>query len=374
MIKSFDKRFLAGILALVFMLIMTLPDVTLSLEEQARKQGILRKASLQWMQVGMDQYRSDQFTEAEVSFRRALVFKKYLTEAERQQLDEFVANTSIALSEGKQAVANIQTADQSVEPNQPVKAAAIVEKVEAGQTPAEKGLEKIIAQPTERKEPAVKVAEPNASKIQLAAESSNGIVVVKDQSFSSKLNRLSAWLTQNRRNILMIGLPTLAVLIFISKLQGRRKRPGRRVYRNHVPANTSYIGSRLNGNGENSRAVKKSKNRRSAPAAVEKPERKSFTQSTEHWKEKHSGHVPADVKPKPFQTSEKWPQRKDKFEDENPAVTKDGQKQCSKCKEFKDLSDFHKDKSCKDGLASWCKDCKAIAARENRKKRAAEKN
>ena len=143
------------------------------------------------------------------------------------------------------------------------------------------------------------------------------------------------------------------------------------VYTNRVPASSSFIGSKLNGSNENSRAVKGSKKRRSAPAAAEKPKRKSFTQSTEHWKKEPAGLTSATGKS--FKTNEKWPQRKDKFEYENLTVVNDEQKQCGKCGELKALTDFHKDKSCKDGLARWCKECKAKAAREKRKKLAAEK-
>jgi len=32
-------------------------------------------------------------------------------------------------------------------------------------------------------------------------------------------------------------------------------------------------------------------------------------------------------------------------------------KQCSKCKEFKKVEEFHKDKRRSDGLGSWCKEC-----------------
>jgi hypothetical protein len=50
------------------------------------------------------------------------------------------------------------------------------------------------------------------------------------------------------------------------------------------------------------------------------------------------------------------------------------QKLCRKCKKQKAESDFHRDRSCKDGLARWCKQCKAKAAREYRKRQAARKN
>ena len=34
------------------------------------------------------------------------------------------------------------------------------------------------------------------------------------------------------------------------------------------------------------------------------------------------------------------------------------QKQCDKCRQFKPLSEFHKNMACKDGLAHYCKNCK----------------
>ncbi len=127
--KPFDKKFLSGILALIFLLTMALSEITSSQESQAGKQNVLRQASQQWMQVGIKQYRLDLFKEAERSFRRARVFQNYLTAAERRQLNEFLANARIAISEGKQAIPSTQTADKSVDPNQPVKPEVKVEKV-----------------------------------------------------------------------------------------------------------------------------------------------------------------------------------------------------------------------------------------------------
>ena len=42
-------------------------------------------------------------------------------------------------------------------------------------------------------------------------------------------------------------------------------------------------------------------------------------------------------------------------------------KTCSKCKESKDLSEFSKDKSRKDGLTVWCKICKKVYRQINKK-------
>jgi len=362
-IKSPNRRLPAGILALFFLLTMVLSEVALSRESQTGEQNILRQASLEWMQMGMQQYRSNQFSGAEKSFRRALVFRKYLTDAEREQLNEFLANARIAISEGKQAVASIQTA--KAEEEEKVKNSEPSTAKRQQQTVKEP---KIINSQIEQKVRSVKVAEPSVSKIRVEAESSQDVIVVKDKSFNSELMRLSAWLSQNRRNVLMICLPALAVLIFISKLQGIRRRPGRRVYTNQVPANSSFIGSRLAGGNGNNRPVEDSKKGRLAFAAAASPKRKSFEQSTEHWKKEPAGLTPAAGKS--FKTSEKWPQRKDKLQAGHSVIAKAGQKQCRKCKETKAHSDFHKDKSCKDGLARWCKECK----KQYRKKRSAEKN
>jgi len=369
-----------SILALIFMLILVMSEVTSSQESQVDKEDVLRRASLRWMQVGIEQYERTEFSGAELSFRRARVFQKNLTDAERQKLEEYLANTRIAISDGKQALAITQTADESVELDQPVKAEVDAEKVkdslptpEEGRRQTAKAIGETSDKPRQQNVESVRATELSASKIQFEARSSQDeVIVMKDKSFKSEFMRLSDWLSQNRRNVIMICLPVLAVLIFISKLQAGRKRPGRRVYTHHVPQNSSFIGSKLNVSNKNSRAVKKSKNGRSASSSdAENPKRKSFTQTTAHWKEKHTGHAPAAGKS--FRTNEKWPQRKDKFEDDNPALAKEEQKLCLKCNKLKALSEFHKDKSCKAGLARWCKECKADAAKKSRKKRASGK-
>lgn len=356
LIMSFNRKYLFGLLALIFLLTVVLTDVTFSKQGQPDKQNVLRQASLEWMQVGLKQYQSEQFADAEKSFRRALVFKKYLTEAERLKINKFLTKARIDLSEGKQAVASTKTADKSVEQDQAVKAEEKVKDSEPLAVKEQQQTEKepkIINSQIEQKVQSVKAAEPEVPGIQLAAESpQDEIIVMKDKSFRSQLMRLSAWLSLNRRNVLMLGLPVLAVLVIIMKLQGIKRRPGRRVYANYAPANSSFIGAKLADNNENAR---------SSFAAEAKPKRKSFEQSTEHWKKNA---VKSSAERNRVETKEKWPQQKDKSGPGDSAVDKAEKKQCRKCKQFKPHSDFYKNKSSKDGLASWCKECK----KQSRKK------
>ncbi|MHC4556128.1 MAG: hypothetical protein ACYTFW_05425 [Planctomycetota bacterium] len=75
------------------------------------------------------------------------------------------------------------------------------------------------------------------------------------------------------------------------------------------------------------------------------------------------------VADEPFQRGRECPRRNYRCEDSHHVNVKVKQKLCSKCKQQKAESDFHKNRSCKDGLARWCKECKAKATREYRKKR-----
>ena len=76
------------------------------------------------------------------------------------------------------------------------------------------------------------------------------------------------------------------------------------------------------------------------------------------------------VTDKPVPKSKKRSQRNTKKEGSRHVNNRKVRKKlCLKCKKQKARNDFHKDKSCKDGLARWCKECKAKAARKYRKKK-----
>ena len=80
--------------------------------------------------------------------------------------------------------------------------------------------------------------------------------------------------------------------------------------------------------------------------------------------------LPVTEKPVPKKRSKKHTQKKD-----SRHVNREAKKKlCLKCRKQKTRNDFHKDQSCKDGLARWCKECKTKAARKYRRKRTAMKN
>jgi hypothetical protein len=365
MIYSLDKKFLPGVLALVFLL--TAP--ALSGESRPGEQNVLRQASLEWMQLGIKQYQSRQFDAAELSFRRAMVFRKFLTDDERNRLSSYLENARTAAAKAKQPAATADTADKSLKQPQPPKVPPKIEKPAQSRPAQEPARRQIQKEPDKTKSPPLqkvspsKPASPTEPELQLAGEAPGDIVVIKDKSFKSQLLRVSDWLAANRANILMVGLPLLAVLMIIAKFQARKRRPGTRVYANPALASSSFVGARLDGRTQARGKSKGSHKRRPAPAAEAAPRQRGFTQSLEHWR-KHAVNAPAAARP--FDTNESRPQRKDKFETAAEPAVEAEKKQCGKCKEFKPLTEFYKNKSTSDGLARWCKECKKQYRREHK--------
>jgi len=80
------------------------------------------------------------------------------------------------------------------------------------------------------------------------------------------------------------------------------------------------------------------------------------------------------VTDKPVPKSKKRSQRNTQKDDSRHVNNRKVRKKlCLKCKSRKGRNEFHKDRSCKDGLARWCKECKAKAARKYRRKQTAMK-
>jgi len=108
-----------------------------------------------------------------------------------------------------------------------------------------------------------------------------------------------------------------------------------------------------------------------APAADEKLQ----PEVAENKQAKQDIMEPAEKKPAEKKPAEKKPAGSgSKYDDLHRVVDGVKQKLCRKCNEWKPESEFHKNASCKDGLAGSCKVCKAKAARQYRERWKAEKN
>jgi len=79
-----------------------------------------------------------------------------------------------------------------------------------------------------------------------------------------------------------------------------------------------------------------------------------------------AGEQPRNQASKPEQAGRK--ERDPGHEHQPRVVVGTEQKQCRKCKQRKARSEFHKNASSSDGLARWCKVCKAKAAQESRRR------
>lgn len=202
----------------------------------------------------------------------------------------------------------------------------------------------------------------------------------------------------------IISIAITAVFVLLWIISRQRKRAIRRVYENRFMESSPVIGLNLGTHKPSHHLVKDLKKGRLA--AVQKKRQKP-TKKTEKSEKLHEqikqlqyeiikrkqsevhleeriAHLTAaneklqlklaETKQAEKQTDEKPVEEKTAGKDQKYANTHrivDGVKQklCRKCREWKPETEFHKNASCKDGLAVSCKTCKAEAARKYRKRR-----
>jgi FtsZ-interacting cell division protein ZipA len=428
LIQSLDRKLLPGILALVFLLTMILSEVDSSQASEASGQEVLRKAAQGWIQRGMEQYRQHLFEAAERSFRCARVYRKHLTAAEREQLNELLAKVRIAGSEANLVPTATQTVNEPVEQGQPVKAESPVAEVKNTESPTKKvreetgkKLKQTSNQTTAPEEQTVDKAEPDVSKNQVEPAPPQTVVLVTKASFMNKLTRCSSWLRNIRRELLIAALPALALLLLIARRQ--RRGTTKRVYTNVVREHSPIIGLKLAQHKRSRHGITDLEEGRVAYVPERHGKQKKWKNTIEQWKTRngqseqlrseinrqeqatrHPKQQTAEVrtpdekpqheltKPKrteerprqqadevpaagePSQRKRKWPHRDYKYEDCHRVIGEVKEKLCRRCEKWHAESNFHKNRSCKDNLASWCKECKAKAAKEYRRKRTAARN
>ncbi|MEA3225315.1 MAG: polysaccharide biosynthesis/export family protein, partial [Planctomycetota bacterium] len=110
------------------LLIAAMPNSTRCQADETAKQNTLHKAAQQWMQVGIEQYNRSLFKAAGQSFRRAAVFRGYLTAAEQKKLTEFQEKASNARLAKELTSTKIQTTDRSAQPTLSAKVVALSDR------------------------------------------------------------------------------------------------------------------------------------------------------------------------------------------------------------------------------------------------------
>ena len=227
-------------------------------------------------------------------------------------------------------------------------------------------------------------------------------------SFIDRSGQFVSWLFQREWaewEIITIAVTVVFVLLWIISRQ--RKRAIRRVYENRFMESSPVIGMNLGAHKRSHHLIRDLKKARLAAIQKKHPKQQKPTKKTEASAKLHEqikqlqyeiikrkqsevhleeriAHLTAanekiqlklaETKQAEKQTDEKpieekSTEKENKYENTHRIVDGVKQKLCRKCREWKPETEFHKNASCKDGLAVSCKTCKAEAAREYRKRR-----
>ncbi len=127
-IRLFNGKLLLIILSSVLLLIMLLPEVATSGPREDERKAV-RQVAQNWIQTGTRQYQKGLYRAAEQSFLYALDYREYLTDAEREKLNELLEKTHIAAEERKRVLESIHTANELVKRGELRKAMVYLDKV-----------------------------------------------------------------------------------------------------------------------------------------------------------------------------------------------------------------------------------------------------
>lgn len=92
--EHIENWILKSALVLVVVLWMVTFTAVPSRAGEATKGNALHKAAQEWIQVGTEQHDRSLFKAAQKSFRRAAIYRNYLTDAERKKLDELLEKSA----------------------------------------------------------------------------------------------------------------------------------------------------------------------------------------------------------------------------------------------------------------------------------------
>ena len=129
LIESFGRKALLVILASVLLVAAVLSEAARSESGEAYKRKVIHQVAQDWIQVGMEQHRRGFYKQAEKSFLQAQEYQEYLSDAEREKLNEVLQQTHTTVVERKRVLAMILRANELVGQDRLADAKALLERV-----------------------------------------------------------------------------------------------------------------------------------------------------------------------------------------------------------------------------------------------------
>ncbi len=128
--ESFGRRSLSVVLALILLPIITVSQVSLSQENKGtEKQEAIRRVVQIFIETGQKEYKEGYYEEAVTTFLMAQGYEKDLTVDVREQLNEFLEKSRIAVLERKRALETFWAVNELIKQDQLIKAKAYLEKI-----------------------------------------------------------------------------------------------------------------------------------------------------------------------------------------------------------------------------------------------------
>jgi len=128
-IKDLESRFLRGASLTILVFALAMPSPSMCKAGEKAKSNALQKAAQQWMHVGKEQHERSLFRAAEKSFRRAAVYRRYLNDSDRKELDELLeksANAALARELTRPRRVGTNKTDKPLQPVHPGETAKVV--------------------------------------------------------------------------------------------------------------------------------------------------------------------------------------------------------------------------------------------------------
>lgn len=114
--KYLKSNVLRGASLVILVLAAMMPSAILCKAGEDAKSNVLQKAAQEWIQVGKEQHKRSLFKAAEQSFRRAAIYRRYLTDTDRKKLDELLEKSANAALARELTSVGTQKTDKPVRP------------------------------------------------------------------------------------------------------------------------------------------------------------------------------------------------------------------------------------------------------------------